>query len=54
MMIGAACVLESLVTEEDFAKGIVLPDVFNKDVVPRVAQVVRDIARKSGVLKSCE
>jgi malate dehydrogenase (oxaloacetate-decarboxylating) len=53
MMIGAASALASLVTEENIAEGIILPDVFRRDVVPQVARAVNDIAKRTGALRSC-
>lgn len=51
MMLAASDAISSLVTDEDLAKGIIIPSAFNKGVVERIAKAVSDAAVKSGVAR---
>ena len=51
MKLAAADAIASLVTEEDLAKGIIIPSPFNKNIAKDIAKAVADAAIKSGVAK---
>ena len=51
MMLAASDAISKLVTEEDLAKGIIIPSAFNKGVVESIAKAVADAAVKSGVAR---
>ncbi len=51
MMLAASDAISKLVTEEDLAKGIIIPSALNKSVSKDIAAAVAEAARKSGVAR---
>lgn len=51
MMLAASDAISKLVTDEDLAKGIIIPSALNKSVSKDIAKAVADAARKSGVAR---
>lgn len=51
MMLAASDAISKLVTEEDLAKGIIIPSALNKSVSKDIAAAVSEAARKSGVAR---
>ena len=51
MKMAAACAIAALVSEEELAKGTVIPDALDKRVAPAVAAAVTAAARASGVAR---
>lgn len=49
MMLAASDAISKLVTDEDLAKGIIIPSALNKSVSKDIAAAVSEAARKSGV-----
>ena len=49
MMLAASDAIANLVTEEDIAKGIIIPSALNKSVSKDIAAAVAEAARKTGV-----
>ncbi len=51
MMLAASDAIANLVTEEDIAKGIIIPSALNKSVSKDIAAAVAEAARKTGVAR---
>ncbi len=51
MKLAAAKAISALVSEEDLAKGIIIPSPFNKNVAKHIARAVAEAAVKSGVAR---
>ena len=51
MKMAAACAIAALVSEEELARGTVIPDALDKRVAPAVAAAVTAAARASGVAR---
>ena len=49
MMLAASDAIANLVTDEDIAKGIIIPSALNKSVSKDIAAAVAEAARKTGV-----
>lgn len=51
MMLAASDAIANLVTDEDIAKGIIIPSALNKSVSKDIAAAVAEAARKTGVAR---
>lgn len=51
MMLAASDAIANLVTDEDLAKGIIIPSALNKSVSKDIAAAVAEAARKTGVAR---
>lgn len=51
MMLAASDAISKLVTDEDLAKGIIIPSALNKSVSKDIADAVAEAARKTGVAR---
>ena len=51
MKLEVAKAIASVVSDDELSENYIIPDIFNKDVVKRVSEVVAQTARRTGMAK---